>query len=174
MSLAAALAGCCVAERCDCPNQAAADDILIRFNRDTLSVPAVGFTKRETARLLFVRLPLDTASGAKADTVVLDSHPLPAVGEPDIRLRRDRPFRSSLIGLSGYRYVVLQRGEPGVPAGFRYELHDVRVSSRYTTVSACCTCYENIRKELFVDNGPLLDLHSATGNQPAFVELRKH
>lgn len=167
------LTGCCAAESCECPNQAAADDIAIHFNRDTLSVPAVGFTRAETSRVLFIREPLDTASGARTDTVLLEGRPLPAVGAPDFVLRRDRPFSRSVIGLGGYRYLVLLPGEPGLPVAFRYELRDVAVSSRFVTTSDCCTCYENIRKEARVDNGPLLDLHTSPGNQPALVELRK-
>lgn len=167
------LTGCCVAEECDCPGQATADDLAIRFNRDTLSVPATGFTALETRRLVLIRHPVDTASGARTDSVILTSHPVPAAGAADIVLRRDRPFSRSVIGLSGYRYVIRQLADPGVAPSFRYELHQVLIASRYVTASTCCTCYENARKELRVGSGPVLDLHTPPGSQPAVVELRK-
>ena len=173
-----ALAGCCVAERCDCPNQAAADDIALRFSRDTLSVPAVGFTARETFRLVLVRLPVDTSSGAKADSVLLDPHPVPAGGAPDVTLRRGLLFPVGALGLGGYRYILRQFTKPNARPRFRFELRDVVIASRYTTVNSCCTCYENARKEARVVNGtrvgPLLNLHVPPGSsQPAVVDLRK-
>ncbi|MBC7448346.1 MAG: hypothetical protein H7330_09830 [Hymenobacteraceae bacterium] len=172
--VALTLSGCCAAESCDCPDQAAVDDIALRFNRDTLGAAPAGFTQRETIRLFVIRQPLDTSGGARTDTVLLDPHPVPAAGEPDILLRRDRPFARSVIGLGGYRYSVLVLRKPGRPVLYRYELHDVLIDSRYATTSACCTCYENTRKEARLGTGPLLDLHTPSSSQPTIIELRKY
>ena len=95
------LSGCCAAEKCDCAGQEAVDDVVIRFSRDTLSTPAPGFTSRETARVLFIREPLDNSGGARSDTLFLDAHPVPATGEADILLRRDRPFPRTGCGRGG-------------------------------------------------------------------------
>ncbi len=167
------LGGCCAAESCDCPGQESADDIALRFNRDTLGAAAPGFTFTATKHLLLIREPLDTTGGAKTDAVVLSPHPVPPPGEPDILIRRDRPFAKSVIGLAGYRYSVVGVDKTRRIELFRYELRDVLIDSRYATVSGCCTCYENTRKELRVDNGPLLDLHTSPGSQPTLIELRK-
>ncbi len=167
------LSGCCVAESCECPGQEAADDIALRFNRDTIGVGARGFTQFETFRLLLIRTPIDRSGGARADTLLLDKNPVAAPGAPDLLIRRDRPFARSVIGIGGYRYSILLPRKPGLPILHRFELTDVAIQSRYTTVSSCCTCYENLRKEARLDGGALRDLHTAPTDQPVLVELRK-
>lgn len=167
------LAGCCAAESCECAGQEAADDLALRFSRDTTGTAPAGFTQAETSRLLVIRAPVDPASRVRTDTVVLDAHSVPANGQPDVLIRRDRPFSRSALGLAGYRYRVAIQRKPGFRVVRSYELRDVFIESRYATVSSCCTCYENIRKEARLDGGPLLDLRSAPGSNPTVVELRK-
>ncbi len=167
------LAGCCAGERCDCPNQAFADSIVLRFNRDTLRQPAVGFTRVETNRLLLIRRPLDTTLGAATDSVFRTDRPLPTDGGADLVINRQGPFPASSLGVASYAYEVIVLRKPGRPPARRYTLTEVLTESRYVTTTPCCTCFENARKEARLDSGPLLDLYVPPGSPPAVIELNK-
>ena len=167
------LAGCCVGERCDCPNQASADTIALRFSRDTLNQPATGFTRAETARLLLIRRPVDATIGARTDSVFRTGRPLPAASGADLVLSRQGPFPASTLGMAAYTYEVVLLPAPGRPPGRRYTLTEVLTESRYVTTTPCCTCFENARKEARLDGGRLLDLHVPPGSPPTLIGLSK-
>ena len=162
-ALLALLSGCCAAEECGC-DDARADTIALRFSRDSLTT---GFRQAEIDTFFLVRVALDILDRPQRDSVVLTTSAGRAGA--DIQLDQRGPFATNPRKAAAYRYVV--RGV--APDTFTVDLRDIGVSGRFVTTTACCTCYENTRKELRVNRGPLLDQRTPAGAQPAVAELRK-
>ena len=160
-----ALSGCCVAESCECADERA-DTVFLRFSRDSLS--AGGFRAADLDTFRLVRITLDSAYRPLRDTVGLEAR----VGTEgaDFVLDQRRPFASNPRKAGAYSYEV----QGIAPDTFTVRLSAVQVSGHLRAATACCTCYENLRKELRVNGGPLLNLHTAAAtDQPVVVELRK-
>lgn len=163
----ALLAGCCVNERCDCADENA-DTLWLQFDRDTTSTGGQGFRQAELDTVYLVRLALDTLDRPRRDSVLL-VRGLTAQGY-GLPISRHAPFPTNPRKASGYEYRIRL---PHAAGGERiFHLHDIGLGGRYNAVSACCTCYENTRKEARLDNGPLRDLRDANG-APVWIDLRR-
>lgn len=160
-------AGCCVNERCDCADENA-DTLWLRFDRDTVSASGRGFRQAETDTVYVVRIALDTLDRPRRDSVRL-VHGVTEQGY-GLPISRRAPFSSNPRKANGYDYVIRL---PYAAGGKReFLVSGIGIGGRYKTVSACCTCYENTRKEARLDNGPLLDLRDAAG-APVWIDLRR-
>jgi hypothetical protein len=161
------LTGCCVNERCECRDQHA-DSIYLRFSTDTATAASPGFRAAEKQVFYLIRTPIDTLDRPRQEEIELSAKARPDA-DYDLVISATAPFASNPRKPSGYSYRIVNSAR----RPYEVRLTDVKLGGRYATVNECCTCYENLRKSLRVNDGPVLDLYDPTGNQPVIVELRK-
>ncbi len=140
------LAACCGSVSCDCPDRL--DDALVfRFNLDTLSANSAGFRAAELQTVFVARVPRDTAQRPRADTVALVGGRRNLV--QTVVINNAVPFpQSGTRKLDQYDYKIYL-GARRMPRK-SFQITNVVVEDEFVS-DGCCTCNENLRKELTVD-----------------------
>jgi hypothetical protein len=164
------LSSCCANERCDCRDQTA-DGLYFRFSRDTATTTSPGFRASETKSFSLIRLALDSLDRPRIDTVRL-SAPIAATRAYDFVINATGPFSRNARKASQYTYILTDSTRTTAET-FNIKISDIKISGRYAAVNSCCTCYENVRKVLRINNGPELDLATPPNAAPIIAELRK-
>lgn len=164
---AALLSACCGSVACDC-NDEYADALFLRF--DTLAT--TGFTRPELQAVYLVRTLInDTARVPARDTVAL-SRTLARAYDPVI-INNNTPFVQSSgrkVDRYGYQLLLGTRRTPT----FRFVVDSTNLDKKYQA-DGCCTCYQNTKKEVYLNGSrtPFVATAPSGENTAVYIPVRR-